>query len=98
MATTEFMVLTASEKLGGRKFGRYGRVALVEAEAGITPKMISARARGLVRIIFVRDSLNIGLSPRCAFAVARAEAEEMARSLTMQRASAAAAAAAAAAA
>ena len=49
---TEWIVMQAREK------GRYNRVALVLAEKNVKPKMISPRARGIVRIDLVWNRLR----------------------------------------
>jgi hypothetical protein len=66
---TEFIVMTAASKMPSSCKGRYGRVAVLEVEAGIKPKMISERARGVVRVVALEDKCNIGgldLKPPCA--------------------------------
>src|SRR3990167_6719186 len=74
-----FIVMTASEKMPSTCWGRYGKIAVVEVEDGFVgrPKMISTRARGVVRIVSEWRKLNIGSSERCAFEVAKREAEAL---------------------
>lgn len=77
---TEFIVMTASAKMPSSCKGRYGKVAVCEVEKGVWPKMISDRAKGLVRIVSQRDRLHIGGS-RSAYALALADAERLAKGL-----------------
>ena len=66
---SEFIVMTAaSHGLNGSGYaGRFGKVALCEVEAGTRPKMISARALGMVRIIELHDHLYRG-GPKSGYA------------------------------
>ena len=76
---TEFIVMTSSAKMPANCWGRYRNVALVEVEAGTWPKMISAHARGVVRIVEHYGPQFVGKTQRCAYmrvyeeAAARAE-------------------------
>jgi len=63
---TEYIVEVRQAKMPTTCWGRYGRVALMEVEAGTKPKMISERARGVVRIVALRDRLFWGKSDDCA--------------------------------
>ena len=72
--STEFVVMTASAQMpASNRYGRYGKIALCEVEKGVTPKMISERARGMVRIVDLRDRLFWGSTSKCAFQKALAE-------------------------
>ncbi len=57
-----FVVMNASACMPGSCWGIYGKVAVVEIEAGVTelPKMISPRARGVKRIVSLEDRLHSG--------------------------------------
>ena len=77
--TARFIVITASAPKVG-KFGNYRRVAVVETDGTTTPKMISERAKGVVKIVKLWDRVNYG-GPKSAYAVALAEAEAMAAEL-----------------
>jgi len=81
--TTKYIVMTATASMPASCWGRYRRVAVVELEAGFDemPKMISPRARGISRIVRIWESLNVGLTKRCAYRVALAEAEGLAAKL-----------------
>ena len=80
MKTTEFIVMTASAKMPSSCRGRYGKVAVCEVEKGVWPKMISDRAKGMVRIVSLRDKLNIG-GDRSAYGIAVTDAERLAKGL-----------------
>jgi hypothetical protein len=84
---TEFIVQTAAASMPSSCWGRYGRVAVLEVVKGTKPRMISARARGVVRIVSLRDKLHCGGS-RSAFEVAlrraRAEADELNRQASLE--------------
>lgn len=88
--STEFVVLTASAKMPSSCWGNYGRVAVLEVERGTTPKMISPRARGVVRVVETWERLHsgkrAGRGGRCAFSRALLEAEELAARLNAGRA------------
>lgn len=61
--------------------GRYRRVAVMDVGPGTVPSMISARARGVRRIVQTWDRLNVGQTDRCAFKRALAEATRVADQL-----------------
>jgi hypothetical protein len=81
IAKTEFIVKTATAQMPSSCWGRYGRVAVLEIEIGTAPAMISARARGVVRIVRTWERLNMGNTDRCAYSRALAEAEALAAKL-----------------
>jgi hypothetical protein len=76
-AGTEFVVITAAACMPNSCWGTYRRVAVLEVVRGVTPKMISARARGVVRVICTWERRNVGKTDRCAYSRAVAEAVEM---------------------
>jgi len=82
---TAFIVATASAHMPNSCWGTYRRVAVLEIDPSATPaggpKMISERARGVVRIVETWEALNVGKTERCAYRVALAEAEAMAEHL-----------------
>lgn len=57
-----FIVMVASTHMPSKVKARYLKVALVEIEAGFEgkPKIISERARGVKRIVELRDRLHAG--------------------------------------
>lgn len=75
---TEFIVMSSAAKMPSSCWGKYRRVALVEVEKGVRPKMISARAKGVIQIIQTWERLNVGTSNRCAYSVALAAANDLA--------------------
>lgn len=77
--STNHIVMTASACMPTSCWGRYGKIAVVELEPGFEgePKMISARARGVKRVVALWDRQHIGSTTRCAFSRALAEAEEL---------------------
>jgi len=72
---TEYTIMTASAKMPASCWGIYKRVALVEVEKGMEPKMISERAKGLVRIVRTWEKLNVGTTDKCAYRRALTEAQ-----------------------
>ena len=82
-AETNFIVMTARAKMPVRCFNSasYHRVAVLEVEVGAVPTMISARERGVVRVVATWERLFKGKTKRCAFERALAEAEQMATEL-----------------
>ncbi len=84
---TEFIVMTAAAKMPLSVHARYMKVAVCEVEVGIRPKMISERARGMVRIVSLQDKLHAGQGgPRTAYALAKADAERLCRGLNLEAA------------
>lgn len=77
---TRFIVMTAGCKMPSSCWGRYGRVAVCEVKTGITPKMISERALGMVRIVSLQDTLYMAGS-RSAYQIALREAQALADKL-----------------
>jgi hypothetical protein len=73
---TDYMIMTASAHMPSTVRHQYRRIALVEVtDASRPPKMISMRARGMVRIIETWEKLNVGRNVRSAYTVALREAE-----------------------
>jgi hypothetical protein len=84
---TEFIVMTAAAQMPASCRGRYGKVAVCEVETGVRPKMISARAKGMVRIVSLADKLHAGQGgPRTAYALAKADAERLCAGLNLEAA------------
>ena len=67
--STEFIVKTATLHMPHH----YGKVAICEVEKGVNPKMISPRAKGMVRIVEAWGPLQMK-GERSAFALALDEA------------------------
>lgn len=75
-----YLVMTSSAQVKGkaRMYGRYRNVAVVEVMTNFDrPKMISERARGVVRIVRHWGSCSVGTTKRCQYEVALAEANEL---------------------
>lgn len=72
----KFIVMQAAACMPGNCWGRYRRVAVVEVTDGFKgrPAMISARARGVARVVALWDKQSVGKTARCAFQRALAEA------------------------
>ena len=83
MGTTNntHIVMTAQACMPSKCWGRYAKVAVVKLEDGLPldfrPAMISDRARGVVKVVELWDRCNVGKTDRCAFAVAKAAAENV---------------------
>lgn len=68
--------------------GKYRRVAVLEVEDGVSQvRMISARARGVKRVVRVWERLFAGSSDRCAFAQAYRAAQQQADELNREQTS-----------
>jgi hypothetical protein len=78
---SEYIVRTASAKMPASCKGCYRKVAVIEVEDGVVPKMISERARGVLRIVEMWDALNVGKTDRCAYKLALLAANHMAERL-----------------
>jgi hypothetical protein len=86
MTKTRFIVMTRSANMPASCWGQYRRVAVVETDLPKgEPKMISTRAYGVARIVKTWEKLSVGVSPRCAYRVALAEAEALAAELNAGR-------------
>ena len=77
---TQAIVMDAAACMPTSCWGRYRRVAvvIVECDEGgtpIQPRMISTHARGVIRIVRTWERLNVGITDRCAFARAKADAQ-----------------------
>ena len=84
---TEFIVMTAAAQMPATCRGRYGRVAVCEVLLGTRPKMISERAKGMVRIVSLADRLHAGQGgPRTAYSIAKADAERLCAGLNLEAA------------
>ena len=81
----EFIVRTASAQMPSSCRGRYGKVAVLEIEAGSQPAMISERAKGVIRIVRIWDKCSMG-GPKSAFGRAKAEAETLCAELNKESA------------
>lgn len=81
-----FIVKTSSAKMPSSCKGHYKRIAVIELTPGAPePKMISERAKGVVRIVQTWEKLNVG-GPDSAFQRALVEAEAMAGKLNLKAA------------
>lgn len=81
---TRYIVMTATAQMPSSVRSAYRRVAVVETDLpeGEEPKMISDRARGVVRIVETWERCNVGRNVRSAYARACEAAEAMAEELT----------------
>jgi len=66
-----WIVMVSSAHMPNSCWGRYGNVALVQLNQeytarGLWPKMISSRARGVLRVIHMGKH-HVGSTERCAF-------------------------------
>lgn len=80
---TEYVVRESSapNKSSWKWRHRRVNVAVLHVDAGATPAMISARARGVREIVSCLKGLYDGSSSHCQAAVARREAEDLAARL-----------------
>lgn len=76
-----YVVKDSAARMPGSCWGTYRHVAVMEIEPGNVPARISARARGVRRIVQTWDRLNAGTTDRCAFNRALAEAGRLAAQL-----------------
>jgi len=84
------IVMTSSAKMPASCKGRYGNVAVVQLTQEYTaknarPVMISDRAKGVLRVVWRSGPRNVGLTERCGFQRALAEAERYAEMLNNAR-------------
>lgn len=79
-----FVVVTSSAKVPAsrRRFPtQYRNVAVIEAENGIVPKMISPRAKGVIEIVAMWPACAVGKTDRCAYDKALLQANQLAAKL-----------------
>lgn len=78
-----FIVMTASAKMPMSVKHPYRRVAVVETDLPPpqAPKMISTRARGLIRIVATWEDCHVGQTDKGAFQKAVVEAQALAAKL-----------------
>jgi hypothetical protein len=80
---TEYVVKVSAANMPNSCWGSYARVAVLEIDRTKLPvggpKMISERARGVIRVVCVWDRLNVGKTDRCAFRRAMRQAEWVAK-------------------
>lgn len=76
---SKFIIMTACAKMPSSCWGRYGKIAIVEVKSEFNgvPKMISERARGVVRIVYEWDRLHIGKTSRCEYERTMTKAREI---------------------
>ena len=79
--TPRYIVMTSSARVPSTNPGNYRNVAVVETDGMTTPKMISERARGVVRIVAHWGKCNVGKTERGAYQRALAEAADLVRKL-----------------
>jgi hypothetical protein len=77
-----YIVMSSAAKMPGSCKGVYKRVAVMEVEPGAEPKMISERAKGVIRVVQTWENLNVGKTDKCAYSRALRVAEMMAKRLT----------------
>jgi len=79
LRSSEYIVMTSSAQVYGGV--RYRNVAVCEVERGVTPKMISQRAKGMVRIVRRWNTCKVGKTAASEYGRALAEAEALAEQL-----------------
>lgn len=75
----KFIVQSASAKMPSSCKGKYRRIGILLVDDLHTNgvKMISSRAKGVIKVIATWEKLNCGTTSRCAFSRAMDEAESM---------------------
>lgn len=76
-----FVVMTSSARMPAKCKGRYRNVAVVEIEGPELPKMISGKAKGVVRIVKHYGPQYEGRTCRCALDRTLLEANRLAAQL-----------------
>lgn len=72
----KYLIMSAAARMPSSCWGTYRRIAVVELAPGFEgrPKMISTRARGIVRVVQSWERLNCGKTDRDAYGYAMREA------------------------
>lgn len=77
-----YVVMTAAACMPAScKYGRYGKVAVVETDGERMPKQINPTHKAVRRIVEVWDRRFVGKTDQCAFRRALAEATYLAAKL-----------------
>lgn len=80
---TKYIIKISAAKMPGSCWGIYRRIAILEVTADTeSVKMISERARGVVRIVHTWEKLHVGHTARCAFQRALTDAKACVERLT----------------
>jgi hypothetical protein len=83
---SRYIVTESAAHMPSSCWGRYRRIAVLEVEDHVTHvKMISLRARGVIRVVRTWEKRADGLTERSAAGRARTEAIKLATELTEQR-------------
>lgn len=83
----DYIIMTSAAKMPSSCWGRYRNVAICQVAAGARPAMITAHARGMIRIVAYWGRLHVGTTERAAYQ--RVLASATARCAELNRASAA---------
>lgn len=84
---SKYIVQTAAAKMPVKCWGKYCRVAVIEVEEGVEAvSMISARAKGVVRIVRVWEKCHVGTTARCEYQRVLATANKLASELNNAKA------------
>jgi hypothetical protein len=77
-----YIIQSAAAKMPSSCWGHYRRVAVLEVDDGVERvSMISARAKGVRRVVTTWEKLNVGLTEKCAYERALAKARAMVAAL-----------------
>lgn len=81
---SHFIVSVKCAKMAG---GKYARIAVLEVENGVEEvKMISSRARGVIRIVETWERVHVGATSACAFQRALNAAKDICAQLNAAKA------------
>jgi len=78
---TEYIVKHSAACMPSSCWGTYRRIAVLEVVKGAKPRMISNRAKNVVRVVQTWEKLNCGKTSLCAFDRALLHAKEVAAKL-----------------
>ena len=83
---SKFIVQTATAQMPSSCKGTYRRIGVLEVADGVErASMISPRAKDVIRVVDTWESLNVGITERCAYRRALKDAEAMAEKLNAER-------------
>lgn len=80
----KFIVMTAAACMPSSCKGKYGKVAVVETDGENIPKQIHPNHKAVKRIVQVWDRRFWGTTDRCAFHLAKKQAEELVEKLNKE--------------
>ena len=75
---SELVIKTSRAAMPSSCWGDYARVAVLRVTVGAVPKAIDDRRRNVLEIVETWEKCNVGITARCGYGQALAEARKLA--------------------